>query len=131
MLSVLDSLTLEEIEYASALFNANNGFITNKIFGVEVNWEKCKDSIQKTSNPPSRADEIANDCIFPYSLSLIWKLLSDKNIVLINKKEGFDYLKYSYGNSMSMITSQMTSTLQTKYELSDFGNEFINWILEK
>ena len=131
MLSVLDSLTLEEIEYASALFNTNKEIITHKIFGIEVDWEKCKEKIQKTSNPPNSKDEISEDCKFPFSLSLIWKLLSDKNIVLINKKEGFEYLEFEFGNSMHMTTKSITSTVQTQYELSEFGKEFVNWILEE
>lgn len=130
MISVLDSLTLEEIEYVSALFNKENGYVTHKIFGIEVEWEKCKESIQKSGNPPSRKDDISEDYKFPYNITLIWKLLSDKNIVSINKKEGFEYLRYSYGNSMSMITSEMTSNERTEYQITEFGKEFIVWILD-
>ena len=130
MLSVLDSLTIEEIEYVSGLFNAVNGFVTHRIFGVEIDWNKCKENIQKTSNPPTRKDDVSEEYKFAYSLSLIWKLLSDKNIITINKKEGFEYLEYSYGNSMSWATSKITSNERTEYQLTEFGKEFINWILE-
>lgn len=131
MLSVLDSLTLEEIEYVSALFNAGNELNTYEIFGVELDWEKCKEHIKKTSNPPSKKDEIHKDCIFPYRLNLIWKLLSDKNIVLIEKRRITSHLTYHYGDPTIKPTGTITSRSNTKYGLSEFGNEFVNWIIEE
>jgi hypothetical protein len=130
LISILDNLTMDEIKYLSALHNSINGFVTHKIFGLEVNWEKCQELIQVKRTAPDRKEDVDEECVFPHNVDLIWKLLRDKNIVIITKKEGFEYLKYSYGNSMSMVSSQITSTERKEYQISDFGKEFITWIID-
>lgn len=131
IIATIDNLTLYEIEYLSELFNSGNKITTYIVLGKEIHWEKYLSDIQKTGNIASQQDRLPKECLFAFDLSLIWKMLSDKNIVIIDKKEGFGNLSYTYGNSMMQRSSQITYTAKIEYKMSEFGYEFVKWILNK
>ena len=131
MISVLDVITIDEIEYLSALHKSEEDFITHTIFGIEVVWTECLSSIQKLQKAPNNGNEISKNSKFKYSLKIIWKMLSDRNIIEIDSKSGFEDLNYFYGGSNFRHSGYITSTEKKVYKITEFGVEFINWISEQ
>ncbi|MCA4782693.1 hypothetical protein IF125_10560 [Empedobacter stercoris] len=122
--SILDSITIDEIKYLSALKDSNFQITFEKINGENVIWEMYKQHLEKTN-----INKIPENCLLKFDNELIWKILSDKNLILIESKKDFKYLPYTYSTSMSSLSSTITSSSSTTYKISEFGKDFINWIL--
>lgn len=124
LIAMLDTITIDEIEYLTELKNSSYEIIVDLIESKKVIWTKYKNHLEETGST-----SIPNESIFKFDLELIWKLLSDKNLILIESKKDFLYLDYNYSTTYSSLKSSVTSALRTKYKISDFGEEFIDWVL--
>lgn len=124
LIATLDTITIDEIEYLTELKNSSHQIIVDRIDGKKVMWSKYKSYLEKNGNTT-----IPDEIIFQFDLDLIWKLLSDKNLILIESKKDFQYLDYTYSTTNSSMSSSVTSSLRTTYQISDFGKEFISWVL--
>lgn len=124
LISVLDTITIDEIEYLTELKNPSYQITVDSIEGRKVIWSKYKEHLEKTGS-----QSIPTESLFKFDFDLIWKLLSDKNLITIDSKKDFFYLDYTYSTTNSSTNSSITSSLKTTYKISDFGEEFVNWVL--
>lgn len=124
LISVLDTITVDEIEYLTELKNSSHQIIVDSIEGKKVIWSKYKKILEQTGS-----ENIPEESLFKFDLDLIWKLLSDKNIITIETKKDFFYLDYTYSTTHSSRSDSITSSLKTTYKTSSFGEEFIDWVL--
>src|SRR3989339_28063 len=131
MVNTLDSLVTEELNYLSDLYNNDSEIILYKVFGIYLTKEKLNECIKETNNAPSNKNEIPQDYHYENSRMIIWKFLSDKNIIEIHKKEGFGSLPYNFGSSNMMVSGSTNYSEITKYKLSEFGEEFIKWFIKE
>ena len=124
LMATLDAITIDEIEYLSELKDNSNQIRVDIIEGGKIIWSKYLNHLERTGNT-----SIPNESIFEFNIDLIWKLLSDKNLILIENKKDFINLDYTYSNSMQSIRSSVLSTEKITYTISDFGKDFIDWAL--
>lgn len=123
-IATLDIITIDEIEYLTELKRHSSEIVVDRIDNKEVLWSKYKSHLEKTGNTT-----IPKECIFEFDIKLIWKLLSDKNLILFESKADFLYLKYTYSTTNSSTSSEVVSSMRSRYKISDFGQEFINWVI--
>lgn len=123
-ISVLDTITIDEIEYLTELRNSSDEIVVDFIEGKKVIWSKYKRYLEQTGK-----EHIPSDSIFVFDIDLIWKLLSDKNLITIETKNDFNYLDYTYSTTNTSLSSSVTSASKIKYKISPFGKEFISWVL--
>jgi len=124
LVATLDTITIDEIEYLTELKNSSNQIIVDIIEGEKVIWSEYKSHLEKTGKTT-----IPNEIMFQFNLDLIWKLLSDKNLISLESKKDFIYLDYTYSTTNSSMSSSVTSSQRTTYKTSEFGKEFISWVL--
>jgi hypothetical protein len=130
MIATLDNLTLDEIEYLSELKKASGQIELFVVLGTRIYWDKYLKNIEITGNVADKREELPNECLFPFDLNLIWKLLSDKNIITIDNIKEFGSLPYTSGSSNYRVSSYVQYTEKIVYKMTEFGNEFIKWIIE-
>nr|WP_315202830.1 hypothetical protein [uncultured Flavobacterium sp.] len=124
LIATLETITIDEIEYLTELKNSSHQIIVDTIEGEKVIWSKYKNHLEKNRNT-----NIPDEIIFKFDIDLIWKLLSEKNLILLENKKDFFYLNYTYSTNNSSTSSSVTSSLRSTYKTSDFGKEFISWVL--
>lgn len=124
LISVLDTITIDEIEYLTELKNSSYQITFDLIDGKKVIWTKYKEHLERTGN-----ESIPPESLLKFDFDLIWKLLSDKNLITIESKKDFFDMDYTLKSSNFSRSGTITSSLKTTYKISDFGKEFINWIL--
>lgn len=129
ILAVLESISLSEIKYLSYIFNKGDEIKTYRVHGQFIYWDLCLDYIKSTRKVPSNKEELPQKCLLDFDNKLIWKLLSDKNIIDINIWDDFETLKYSTGNSSFMISGEIVSSGRVEYKLTEFGKLFAEWIM--
>lgn len=122
LISVLDTLTIDEIEYLSEL-KTNSQIIVDKIDDEKVLWSKYKIHLEKTGS-----EKIPSESLFKFNLDLIWKLLNDKNLIEIESKKDFLDLNYTFSTTNSSVSNSILSTERISYKISPFGESFIKWI---
>ena len=125
LIATLDAITIDEIEYLSELKNNSNEIKIDIIEGKKIIWAKYLKHLQQTGK-----ENIPNESVFDFNIDLIWKLLNDRNLILTESKKEFKYLDYTYSTSMQSMQSSVLSTEKITYTMSDFGKEFINWVLK-
>jgi hypothetical protein len=125
LIAILDTITIDEIEYLSELKKSGSQIIVDTIEGEKVLWIKYREHLERT-----KSERIPQESLFKYNLDLIWKLLSDKNLIEIESKKDFLNRNYTYSTTNSSFSSSVLSTVRTSYKISPFGEKFIKWVLE-
>lgn len=131
MMITLDNLSIEEIEYLSELNESNGELIAHIIYGTKINKKECIDILIREKIELENANDIPSECKFKQDLDIIWKFLSDKNIIEIIKNDKPKNEPYSYGNNSQSTTAHLQFDGEIKYRTSSFGKEFINWIIQE
>lgn len=124
LIATLDTITTDEIEYLTELKKSSYKIIVDTIEGEKFIWSKYKSHLEN-----NRSATVPSEIIFQFNLEIIWKLLSDKNLILIESKKDFEHLGYTYSTANTSTSDSVTSSLRTTYKISDFGKEFISWVL--
>ncbi len=130
MVTILDSIVLEELEYLSDLHNNSDNVVIYTIYGIYITAEGLENCIKETKQAPNNADQIPEKYHFKNNRMIIWKFLSDKNLIEIEKNEEFGTLPYiiSSGTTISGATNYRE---KNTLKISEFGHEFINWIIKE
>jgi len=131
MVAILDSLTIDEITYLSVLHKSQDKIELYVIHGTKIHKEKYQNWIKEHSKIANSSEEFPSECKFPFNIELIWKLLTDKNIISIVSENELGSFSYSYGNKWLVQSGEIQYSEKIIYSTSDFGQEFINWILLK
>jgi hypothetical protein len=124
MIATLDIITIDEIEYLTELKNSAYQITVERMDGKKVIWSTYKSHLEKTGS-----ENITDESLFKFDIDLIWKLLSDKNLVLIESKKDYISHMYVYSTSNSSRSSSILSTESISYKITDFGELFIDWVL--
>jgi hypothetical protein len=130
MMIMLDNLSIEEIKYLSVLQNINGEINVHLIYGNKVDIDECKGFLEKNQIELRSVKDLPDESKFELFLDIIWKFLSDKNLVEIEKDDRNGSLMYSYGHSNHMTTAYLEYEGQIKYRITEFGKEFINWVVD-
>lgn len=128
MISILDSLTIDELHYFSELRQKNNDIILHNILQTKVIWDSYINNIKKTGKVASNKNQLPRDSVFDFQMDIIWKILSDKNLILIDEKNELGKLDYQYSTPYQSFSSQIDYNKIIKYKITDFGLEFLKWI---
>lgn len=128
MISILDSLTIDELHYFSELRRNDNDIVLHNILQTKVIWNSYLENIKKTSKVASNKNQLPQDSVFDFQMDIIWKMLSDKNLIQIEEKNELGKLDYQYSNSSQSFSSQIDYNKIIKYKITDFGLEFLKWI---
>lgn len=130
MIATLDNLTIDEINYLTELFNNQNKIELRLVLGRLIYQEKYQDWIRINKKIANNGEELPEDCLFPFNVNLIWKLLSDKNLVNIDGSDQFGSFDYSYSAGLR-TSGQIKYSEKVIYSISEFGEQFIKWIIMK
>ncbi|SFB15954.1 hypothetical protein SAMN05660845_1914 [Flavobacterium swingsii] len=122
-ISTLDIITIDEIKYLAELKKNSYQIHIEIIDRKKVLWQKYLNQLETTGDT-----NVSDECIFKLDIDLIWKLLSDKNLITINGIKHHRDLDYTYSTRMSSIKSSVLSTKMISYNITEFGEEFIEWI---
>jgi len=128
-LSVLDNLTLNEINYLGFLNSYNRNIELHEVFGCMIHWDKYQEKLIINGNKANSRAELPTDCIFGSNKTIIWKLLIDKNLVVLEEINTPGHLQFNYQTSNQQLADYIEYTLKKVYMTTDFGNEFIDWIM--
>lgn len=131
IIATLDSLTMDEVVYLSELYKHKNGIELYVVFGTKIYQKKYQEWIQENGQVANKSEDLPIQCKFPFDIDLIWKLLASKNIINIDSEKRFGTFTYSHGNSMMTHSGQIQYSERITYSISDFGKEFIQWIVLK
>jgi len=130
MLSVLDTITIDEIHYLSALKKYNGKIKLYGFFNSKVFWEVYHEHIKKNGKIADSDKSLPQECVLNENIDLIWKLLNDKNLITQNISNEFGRLDYTYSTQWQSIRSSVDYSGVFEYELTQFGKEFIEWLIE-
>jgi len=130
ILSTLDIITIDEIKYLSFLFQNNNEIQVHKVFGVFIYLEKYKNEVERSGRKADNRNELTKDCLFELNLDIIWKFLSDKNIITIDDNPKAGDVRYSSGNFNMMTNGYIEYSSSRIYRLTEYGNYFVKWIID-
>jgi len=131
VIAILDSLTIDEITYLSELHKNKDKIELYVINGTKIHKEKYQNWITEHRKIANCSEELPSECKFPFNIELIWKLLTDKNIIDTVNDNRLGSFSYSYGDKWLNKSGQIQYSEKIIYSISDFGQEFINWILLK
>jgi len=130
MMVTLDNLSIEEIRYLSELRTLSGQINVHLVYGEKVFLNECRDLLQAKGIEINSPKDIPEESKIHLPLDIIWKFLSDKNIVEINTDDRNGSLQYSYGSSNMMTRTHLAYDGQIEYKISEFGKEFITWIID-
>lgn len=131
MMVTLDNLSIEEIRYLSELKSLNGQINVHLVYGEKVFLNECRDLLQAKGIEINSSKDIPVESKIHLSLDIIWKFLSDKNIIEIMTDDRRGSLQYSFGNSSMITRTHLEYDGQVEYKISEFGKEFINWIIDE
>lgn len=125
---IIDSMSIAEVEYLSELSQTGGTISVHLLDSKLVDIETLKDHLIKSHIVPERFSGIPENCLNKLGNQIIWKFLSDKNLVNIDQSRNSKNVPYSFGSSNMWTNTSITTQGEIKYELSDFGKEFVKWI---
>lgn len=131
MVSILDSLTIDEMKYFSILKKNDFEITLHKILQTKVIWENYRSAIEKSGNTASNQQQLPNESVFEYSIDIVWKMLSDKNLIFIENKKELGKLNYTWKTQWQSGAGQIDYNEVILYKITDFGKEFSYWIENK
>ena len=130
ILSTMDTITIDEIEYLSKLYHDNGEIEIYKIYNKFIYLDVYKQNIEKFGNEARNQSELPKECIFNLDLDIIWKFLSDKNIITFELEEKENDVEYFYQTSNQSTSGHIRYSAKKVYKLTDYGNYFINWVID-
>lgn len=128
--SILDGLTIQELHYLSEIKRLQNQVEFHIICGEMVFWDKYKAIIEQTGIKASQASELPIESVFQYKLDIIWKLLTDKNLIEVQSRKVSSQLSYSHKTSNTETNGGVDFSDKLVIRITDFGLDFVNWVLE-
>ena len=128
MISILESLTIDEIHYFSELSKDQNEIQLYNILGTKIIWSRYLDHIKKTGSIASRKNQLPQESIFDCQMDVIWQMLNVKHLVIIEEINELGKLDYYYSTSYQSFSGQVDYNKKIKYGITDFGLEFLKWI---
>jgi hypothetical protein len=123
-ITILDSLTLKEIEYLLHLKSSSNELTFYKINGLKIIWPIYLANIEQTGR-----EEIPDDSILKFNSDVIWKILANKSLIAIDVKKDFHELPYHYETNMQSKRSSISASEKTSYRITEFGSEFMKSVI--
>jgi hypothetical protein len=130
VISTLDLITLNEINYLAEIYNRKGEVVVHKIRGEQVVISDYLSHIKNSNHTPSDYSYLPVECLYQYDSEVIWSMLSNKSLVLIEKETGFERHKYTKKGPVTIEGNFQTNAKNT-CKITKYGEEFINWIKDK